>query len=138
MTHQPSTFYLLLPLLEVFRETVGVVILPGVAGPAVGSAVVGVAAVSGAAEPAVDVVAVVVVYPGVLFVVVLEVFEPGVVSVADGAEPQACVDTRIAFDVSVPVSGVVVGVDSPGRPRSLAFPSVDYHASPSSSVEVVG
>jgi hypothetical protein len=76
-------------------------------------------------------------------VVPLEVSEPvvvfvAVVFVADGAEPQASVDTRIAFDVSVPVSGVVVGVDSPGRPRSLAFPSVDYHASPSSSVEVVG
>jgi hypothetical protein len=40
---------------------VGVVILPGVAGPEVESAVAGVAAVSGVAEPAVDVVAVVVV-----------------------------------------------------------------------------
>ena len=78
-----------------------------------------------------------------MLVVDLEVSEPvvvfvAVVSVADGAEPQASVDTRIAFDVSVPVSGIAVEVDSPGRPRSLAFPSVDYHSSPSSSVEVVG
>ncbi len=60
MTHRPSTFYVLLSLLEVFRETVGVVILPGAAGPEAEDAVVGVA-VSGVAEPAVDVVAVVVV-----------------------------------------------------------------------------
>jgi hypothetical protein len=40
---------------------VGVVTLPGVAGPEVEDAVVGVAAVSGVAEPAVEVVAVVVV-----------------------------------------------------------------------------
>ena len=60
------------------------------------------------------------------------------VSVADGVEPQASVDIRIAFDVSSPVSGVAVEVGSPGRPRFLAFPSVDYHASPSSSVEAVG
>jgi len=79
MTHQPSTFCVLHLLLEVFLETVGVVILPCVAGPEVESAVAGVAAsgvaepgvvavsvagvaaVSGVAEPAVDVVAVVVV-----------------------------------------------------------------------------
>ncbi len=74
MTHQPSTFCVLHLLLEVFLETVGVVILLGVAGLEVESAVVGVAepaavavsvagaaAVSGVAEPAVDVVAVVVV-----------------------------------------------------------------------------
>ena len=60
MTHQPSTFCVLHLLLEVFLETVGVVILLGVAGPEVESAVAGVAA-SGVAEPAVDVVAVVVV-----------------------------------------------------------------------------
>jgi len=53
-------FYVLYPPLEVFLETVGVVTLPGVAGPEVEDAVVGVAAVSGVAEPAVDVVAVVV------------------------------------------------------------------------------
>ena len=61
MTHQPSTFYVPHPLLEVFLENVGVVILPCVAGPEVEAAVVGGAAVSGVAEPAVDVVAVVVV-----------------------------------------------------------------------------
>ena len=61
MTHQPATFYVLHPLLEAFLESVGVVILPGVAGPEVEDAVVGGAAVSGVAEPAVDVVAVVVV-----------------------------------------------------------------------------
>jgi hypothetical protein len=74
MTHQPSTFRVLHLLLEAFLENVGVVILPGVAGPEVENAVVGVAepgvvavsvvgvaAVSGVAEPAVDVVAVVVV-----------------------------------------------------------------------------
>ena len=122
MTHQSSTFYVLHPLLEVFLENVGVVILPCVAGPEVESAVVGVA-VSGVAEP-------VVVFVAVVFV--------AVVSVPDVAEPQASVDTRIAFHVLVVASGVVVEVDTPGRPRSRAFPSVDYHASPSSSVEVVG
>jgi hypothetical protein len=79
----------------------------------------------------------------VLFVVDFEVSEPGVVSVAvvsvaDGAEPQASVDIAVAFGVLVPVSGVAVEVDSPGRPRFLAVPSVDYYASSSSSVQVVG
>jgi len=81
-------------------------------------------------------------------VVGLEVFEPGVVSVAgtfvalvsvvDGAEPQASVDIAAAFHVLVAVSGVVVEDGSPGPPRFLAFPSVDYHATPSSSVQAVG
>ncbi len=71
-----------------------------------------------------------------------EAFEPGVVfvaavSVADAAEPQASVDIPVAFRVSVPVSVVAVEVDSSGRPKFLAFPNVDYHASSSSSVEVV-
>ena len=65
MTRQPPTFYVLHPLLEVSHETVGVVILPGVADPEVESAVVWVAvfgvAVVWVAEPVVDVVAVVVV-----------------------------------------------------------------------------
>jgi len=129
------------------------VILPCVAGPEVGDAVVGVAepevfaVVSAAAELSPEVV-VLAAEPEVVFVVDLEASEPEVVSVAvvavvvvsvaDGAEPQASVDTRIAFDVSLPVSGVAVEVDSPGRPRSLAFPSVDYHASPSSSAQAVG
>jgi hypothetical protein len=77
------------------------------------------------AEPVVDVVAVVVV-------------EPGVVFVADIAEPQASVDIARAFDALVPVSVVAVEVDSSGRPRSFAFPNIDYYSSSSSSVEVVG
>ena len=126
----------------------GIVILPGVAGPEVENAVVGAAAVSGVAEPVVDVVAVVVVEPEVVFVVDIEVSEPGAVfvavafvavaSVADVAEPQASVDIPVAFDVLVPVSVVVVEVDSSGRPKFRAFPNVDHFASSSSSVEAVG
>jgi len=67
--------------------------------------------------------------------VVVLVVEPEVVFVS---EPQASVDIAVAFVVLVPVSVVVVEVDSSGRPRFLAFPNVDYFASPSSSVEVVG
>jgi len=33
---------------------------------------------------------------------------------------------------------VAIWVDSPGRPKFLAFPNVDQIANPSSSVEVVG
>ena len=62
--------------------------------------------------------------------------EPEVVSAA--AEPQASVDIAVAFVVLIPVSVVVVEVDSSGRPRFPAFPNVDYFASSSSSVEVVG
>jgi hypothetical protein len=81
--------------------------------------------------------------PEVLFVVDLEVSEPGVVFVAvvfvaDVAEPQASVDIAVAFVVLVPVSVVVVEVDSCRRPKFLAFPNVDHFASSSSSVEVVG
>jgi len=76
--------------------------------------------------------------PEVAFVVDLEVSEPGVVFVADVAEPQASVDIAVAFAVLVPVSVVVVEVDSSGRPKFLAFPNVDHFASSSSSVEVVG
>jgi hypothetical protein len=61
-----------------------------------------------------------------------------VVSVADVAEPQACVDTPVLFGVSVPASAIVVGVDSSARPNVLAFPNVGYCASSSSSVEAVG
>ena len=73
--------------------------------------------------------------PGVVFVAVVFV---AVVSVADVAEPQASVDIAVAFVVLVPVSVVVVEVDSSGRPKFLAFPNVDHFASSSSSVEVVG
>ena len=67
-----------------------------------------------------------------------EVVFVAVVFVADVAEPQASVDIAVAFDVLVPVSVVVVEVDSSGRPKFLAFPNVDHFASSSSSVEVVG
>ena len=70
--------------------------------------------------------------------VVVLVSEPGVVFVADVAEPQASVDIAVVFVVLVPVSVVVVEVDSSGRPKFLAFPNVDYFASLSSSVEAVG
>ena len=66
---------------------------------------------------------------------VAAVAEPGVVFVS---EPQASVDIAVAFVVLVPVSFVVVEVDSSGRPKFLAFPSVDHFSSSSSSVEVVG
>ena len=68
----------------------------------------------------------------------LEVSEPEVVFVADVAEPQASVDIAVAFDFLVPVSVVLVEVDSSGRPRFLAFSNVDHYASSASSVEVVG
>jgi hypothetical protein len=73
----------------------------------------------------------------------LEVFaaEPEVVSVVaelEVSEPQASVDIAFAFVVLVPVSVVVVEVDSPGLPKFLAFPNVDYYASSASFVEVVG
>jgi hypothetical protein len=60
---------------------------------------------------------------------------PGAVSVSG---PQASADIAVAFVVLVPVSVVVVEVDSSERPRFLSFPNVDHFASPSSSVEVVG
>ena len=61
--------------------------------------------------------------------------EPEVVFVS---EPRVSVDIVVAFAVLVPVYVVVVEVDSPGHPRFLAFPSVDWYPSFSSSVEVVG
>jgi len=74
--------------------------------------------------------------------VVVLVVEPEVVFVAavfvGVAELQASVDIAAVFDVLVPVSVVVVEVDSSGRPKFLAFPNVDHFASSSSSVEVVG
>jgi hypothetical protein len=87
-------------------------------------------------------VVVLVVEPEVVFVLDLEVFEPGVVfvavvSIADVAEPQASVDIPAAFVVLVPVSVVGVDVDSSGCPKFLAFPNADHYASSSSSVEVV-
>jgi len=70
--------------------------------------------------------------------VVVLVSEPGVVSVAHVAEPQASVDTAVAFHVSVPVFVVVAEACSSGHPKFLAFPNVDPFANCPSSVEVVG
>ena len=64
-----------------------------------------------------------------------EVAEPGVAFVSG---PQASVDIAVAFVVLVPASVVAGEVDSSGRPKSLAFPSVGHFASPSSSAEVFG
>ena len=61
--------------------------------------------------------------------------EPQVVYVS---EPQASVDIAVAFVVLVPVSVVVVEVDSSGRPKFPAFPNVGHYAISSSSVEVGG
>jgi hypothetical protein len=127
-----AIFYVPPPLLQVFLEAESVV----VAEPEV------FALVFAAAELSPEVV-VLVVEPEVVFVLDLEVFEPGVVfvavvSIADVAEPQAAVDIAAAFVVLVPVSVAVVDVDSSGRPKFLAFPNVDHYASSSSSVEVVG
>jgi hypothetical protein len=70
--------------------------------------------------------------------VVVLVSEPGVVFVADVAEPQASVDIAVVFVVLVPVSVVVVEVDSSGRPKFFAFPNICSFPNCSSSVEVVG
>lgn len=101
------------------------------------------ALVFAAAELSPEVV-VLVVEPGVVLVVDLEVSELGVVlvavvSTAHVSEPQASVGIPVVFDVLIPVSVVVVvELDSSERPKFLAFPNVDHFASSSSSVEVVG
>ena len=66
--------------------------------------------------------------------------EPGVVFVVDldVSEPQASVDIAFLFVVLVPAAVVVVEVYSSEHPKFLAFPNVDYFASSSNSVEVVG
>jgi hypothetical protein len=86
--------------------------------------------------------------PEVVFVVDLQVSEPGVVFVAVVsvalvfvavvAEPQASVDIAVAFHVLLPVSVVGVEVDSLGHPKFFVFPNVDLYATCSSSVEAVG
>src|SRR5208337_3788500 len=68
----------------------------------------------------------------------LRVSEPEVVFAADVSEPQVSADIAVAFEVLVPVSVVAAEVDSPGRPKFLAFPNVDHYASSSSSAGVVG
>jgi hypothetical protein len=146
------TFYVLPPLLQVFLEAESVVAEHQVFALVSAAAELSLEVVSAAAEfsPEVFVLAA---EPQVFALVFaaaelsLAVFvlaaEPGVVfvavvSVADVAEPQASVDIPVAFAVLVPVSVVVVEVDSPGRPKLFAFPNVDHYASSSSSVEVVG
>jgi hypothetical protein len=131
-TFYHPTFYVLPPLLQVFLEAESVAVAE--------RQVVGLLFAAAELSPEVFVLAA---DPGVVFVVDLEVSEPGVVfvavvSVSDVAEPQASVDIPAAFVVLAPVSLVVVEVDSSGRPRFPAFPNVDYFASLSSSVEVVG
>jgi len=103
--------------------------------PEVERAVFGVALVSEVSEPVAAFLAVVVIF-------VSEVSEPVLFvaseSVPDVAEPQASDDIAVAIVVLIPFSVVVAEVDSSGRPtKFLAFPNVDYHASSSSSVEVV-
>jgi hypothetical protein len=110
-----------------------------------------VALVSEVSEPEVDVVAVVVVEPEVVFVVDLEVSEPVLFvasvsevsepvlffaseSVPDVAEPQASVDIAVVFVVLIPVSEVAVEVGSPGRPRFFAFPNACSFPNCSNSV----
>ncbi len=122
--HPTSYPVFLPPLFQVFLEAESVV----VAEPEV------FALVFAAAELSPEVV-VLVSEPGVVFVAVVSV---AAVFVADVAEPQASVDIAVVFVVLVPVSVVVVEVDSSGRPKFLASPNVDHFASPSSSVEVVG
>ena len=102
--------------------------------PEVENAVFGVVLVSEVAEPLVAFLAVVVTF-------VSEVSEPVLFvaseSVPDVAEPQASGDIAVAIVVLIPFSVVLVEVYTPGRPRSLAFPNVDYPASSSSSVGVL-
>ena len=100
------------------------------------AAAVVVAAVSEVVEPAVFAAEA----AALVVAAVPEVAESVVAFVVVGvvAGPQASVDIALAFDVSVPVSVVAVEVDSPGCPRFLAFPNVDYSANSSSSAEAVG
>ena len=57
---------------------------------------------------------------------------------AAAAEPPVSVDIDVAFVVLVPVSVVVVEVDSSGRPKCPVFPNGDHFANSSSSVEAFG
>jgi hypothetical protein len=66
------------------------------------------------------------------------VFVAVVSAAADIAEPQTSGNTPVPSAVSVPVSVVVVGADSPGRPMFSAFPNVDRCATAASSGGDVG
>ena len=68
----------------------------------------------------------------------LEVVVLAAEPVFDVAELQASVDIAVAFVFLVPVSVVVVEVDSSGRPKFFAFPNICSFPNCSSSVEVVG
>ena len=74
----------------------------------------------------------------VVLVVEPEVVFVAVVSIPDVSEPQASVGIPAVFDALIPVSAVVVDVDSSGRPKFLAFPNVDHDATSSNSVEGLG
>jgi hypothetical protein len=56
--------------------------------------------------------------------------------IADVSEPQASVDIAVVFVVLIPVSVVVIEVDTPGCPSFLAFPNTCSFANFSSSVEI--
>ena len=109
----PPTSYVLHPLLEVFLESVGVVILPGVAGPGV------------------DVVAAVAVDPEVSELVFVAV------DIADVSEPQASVDIAVVFVVLIPACVLVFEVHIPGPPRFFVLPKISSLANSSSSAEVL-
>jgi hypothetical protein len=66
------------------------------------------------------------------------VFAAAVSAAADIVEPQVSGNTPVPSAASVPVSVVVVGADSPGRPTFFAFPNVDRRATASSSGGDVG
>jgi hypothetical protein len=119
------TFDVLPPLLQVFLEAESVVVAePEVFALVFAAAELSSEVVSFAAELSPE--------------VVVLVSEPGVVFVADVAEPQASVDIAVVFVALVPVSVVVVEVDSSGRPKFFAFPNICSLSNCSSSVEVVG
>ena len=76
--------------------------------------------------------------PGVVFVSVVSVVSVALVSIADVVELQASVDIAVASDGLVPVSVVAVEADSSGRPKFLSFPNVYYFANSSSYCVIVG
>jgi hypothetical protein len=126
---EPEVFALVFAAAELSPEVVVLVVEPEVVSVA---AELSPGAVVLAAEPE---VVVLVVEPEVVSVAVVSA---AVVSVADVVEPRASVDIAVAFAVLVPVSVVVVEVDSSGRSKFLAFPNVCSFPNCSNSVEVVG
>ena len=119
MVAEPEVFALVFAAAELSPEVVVLVVEPEVVVLVAEPEVVVLAA-----EPEVVVLAA---EPEVVFVAVVSV-----------AELQAFVDIAVAFEFLVPVSVVVVEVDSSGCPKFLAFPNVDHYASSSNSVEVLG